>query len=191
MPAGGGAAPAGVRGAMIGGRGTSAGTVALLALLVVILLFGGERDGGPGDAGDGALRPGATVRAPVSRVVDGDTIEVRIGGRTEDVRYIGVDTPETVKPGTPVECFGPEASERNHELVEGRTLRLRFDRELRDDYGRLLAYAWAGERFVNGALVAGGYARTLEIEPNTSRAGRLATLQDRAAARGAGLWGQC
>ena len=96
------------------------------------------------------------------------------------MRYIGVDTPETVKPGAPVDCYGPEASARNHELVEGRRVRLRFDDELRDRYGRLLAYVYVGETLVNAALIRGGYARTLEIEPNTSEAGRFARLQERA-----------
>ncbi len=102
------------------------------------------------------------------RVVDGDTIVASVDSEDEYVRYIGVDTPETVKPDTPVQCFGPNASDENHRLVEGRTVRLVFDREARDDYGRLLAYVYAGRRFVNAELVRGGYARTLEIAPNTS-----------------------
>jgi micrococcal nuclease len=125
------------------------------------------------------------------RVVDGDTIVASVDGRTEDVRYIGVDTPETVKPDAPVQCYGPKASAKNHRLVEGRTVRLVLDRELRDDYGRLLAYVYAGPRFVNAELVRGGYARTLAIEPNTSHAGQLERLAARAAQAGRGLWGAC
>jgi micrococcal nuclease len=170
-------------------RAISAGSVLLLALLVW-LLADGPRDGGAGGSGT-AERVQGPVRAEVLRVVDGDTIEVELDGREEDVRYIGVDTPETVKPGTPVQCFGPEASARNHELAEGRTVRLVFDRELRDDYGRLLAYVHAGGKLVNAELVAGGYARTLEIEPNTSRAPMLARLEERAAVAGRGLWSAC
>ena len=124
-------------------------------------------------------------------MIDGDTIEVDLDGESEDVRYIGVDTPETVKPDTPVQCFGPEASERNHELVEGRTVRLEFDRERRDIYGRLLAYVYVGDRFINADLVRGGFARTLEIEPNTSRAGPLGRLAAAAGEAGRGLWGRC
>ena len=70
-------------------------------------------------------------------------------------------------------------------------MRLEFDRELRDDYGRLLAYVYVGEEFVNAELVAGGYARTLEIEPNTSRAEQLGRLETEAGAAGRGLWGAC
>jgi micrococcal nuclease len=170
------------------GRGS--GAVALLVVLVLILLFGGPSEpGGTGDE-DGTAARGA-AEAEVLRVIDGDTIEVELDGRTEDIRYIGVDTPETVKPGEPVQCFGPEASAFNHELVEDRDVRLEFDRELRDDYGRLLAYVFVGDRFVNAALIAGGYARTLEIEPNTSRAEQLGRLEDAAGAAGRGLWDAC
>jgi micrococcal nuclease len=127
------------------------------------------------------------VQARVVRVVDGDTIVASVDGSDEYVRYIGVDTPETVKPDTPVQCYGPRASDENHRLVEGRTVRLTFDREVRDDYGRLLAYVHAGERFVNAELVRGGYARTLAIEPNTSYAGQFQRLAARAASAGRGL----
>lgn len=178
---------------MLGGRGVGAGSVAVLVILVLVLLLGDRESddgGGPSDSGGGAPA-GKAVTADVSRVVDGDTIEVDLGGDEEDVRYIGIDTPETVKPDTPVQCFGPEASERNHELVEGRRVRLVFDRERRDVYGRLLAYVYVGDDFVNGELIEGGYARTLEIEPNTSRAEQLARLQQEASDAGRGLWGAC
>ena len=177
------------------GPGGGAGALALLAILIYLLLAGGGDDGGSGGSsgagGSNGLAPGDTVSARVVRVVDGDTIEVSIGGREDDVRYIGVDTPETVKPGEPVQCFGPEASEFNHDLVEGRTVELEFDRELRDAYDRLLAYVFVGDEMVNEELVAGGYARTLEIEPNTSRAEQLSALEERAGREGLGLWGAC
>jgi micrococcal nuclease len=177
-----------------GGRGGGAGALALLAILLYLLLAGGSGD--RGDPVDGS-RPGGeieahgTVSARVVRVVDGDTIEVSIDGTTDDVRYIGVDTPETVKPGEPVQCYGPQASEFNHQLVDGQTVRLEFDAELRDVYGRLLAYVYAGHRFVNEELLRGGFARTLEIEPNTSRAADLAAVEARAGKAGEGLWSAC
>src|SRR4051794_7990152 len=94
----------------------------------------------------------------VTRVVDGDTIHVAVGGRDETVRYIGVDTPESVKPGTPVQCFAKRASAFNDRLVAGERVRLVRDAEERDRYGRLLAYVYrARDRlFVNAALVRGG-----------------------------------
>ena len=156
----------------------------LVLLLVVVLLILRPWEGG-GDEG-----PTQTV-ALVTRVVDGDTIEARIGGQVEDVRYIGVDTPETVKPDTPVQCFGPQASAFNHRLVERRRVRLVFGVERRDAYGRLLAYVYLGRRFVNAALVRRGLARTLTIPPNNRFAPLLRRLEMRAARAGRGLWGAC
>ncbi len=115
---------------------------ALLASLALVALLAGCGSGSESGAG---LSPAAhAVTAKVVRVVDGDTIEVSIDGSDEDVRYIGIDTPETVKPDTPVQCYGPQASAEDHRLVEGRTVRLVFDRERRDVYGRLLAYVYVG-----------------------------------------------
>ena len=125
------------------------------------------------------------------RAVDGDTIEARIGGRVEDVRYIGVDTPETVKPDTPVQCFGPRASSFNHRLVEGRRVRLVFGVERRDVYGRLLAYVYLGHRFVNAMLARRGLARSLTIPPNDRFAPLFRRLELRAGRGGRGLWGEC
>lgn len=124
-------------------------------------------------------------------MVDGDTVEARIEGEVEDVRLIGVDTPETVKPGTPVQCFGPQASHFAHGLLEGSRVRLVFGAERRDAYGRLLAYAYLGDRFVNAMLIRRGLARTLTIPPNDRFAPRLRQLELRAARAGRGLWGAC
>ena len=124
-------------------------------------------------------------------MVDGDTIEARIGDRIEDVRLIGVDTPETVKPDTPVQCYGPRASHFTHRLLEGRTVRLVLGVERRDVYGRLLAYVHLGPRFVNAALVRRGLARSLTIPPNDRFAPLFEALARRAARAGRGLWGTC
>lgn len=144
-----------------------------------------------GEPGAPTFAPGDEVNAPVVRVVDGDTIKVEIEGREEYVRYIGVDTPETVDPDQPVQCFGHRASVLNDKLVAGETVRLRFDAEQRDAYGRLLAYVYAGRELVNAELVRRGFARTLTIAPNTSKAGLFARLEHAAAVRGRGLWGAC
>jgi micrococcal nuclease len=163
-----------------------------LAVLAVVAALGGRLDvlGG----GDGATGAGGGARvAQVVRVVDGDTIKVRVGAKRDTVRYIGVDTPESVKPGTPVQCFAKAASTANAQLVSGRRVRLVADREPRDRYGRLLAYVYRADdgRFVNAALVSAGYARTLTIRPNDRFASRFAALQSAARARGRGLWGAC
>jgi len=136
---------------------------------------------------------GTSASALVTRVVDGDTVQVRLGDRLEKVRYIGIDTPESVKPGTPVQCFAEAASAENRRLVEGRRVTLRFDAERRDRYGRLLAYVYLGPdgTFVNADLVRLGYARTLTIPPNVAHAGMLARLAAGARAQGRGLWHAC
>jgi micrococcal nuclease len=165
-----------------GGRGS----VLLLLLVAVVLLRPWESwDELGGDEGP------RSAQAYVTRVVDGDTIEVQLDGEEEDVRYIGVDTPETVKPGAPVDCFGPQASNFNHRLVEGRRVRLVFDEERRDVYGRILAYVYLGKRFVSAELVRRGFARTLTIPPNDNFAKRLKRLEIAAARAGRGLWGAC
>ena len=135
--------------------------------------------------------PPASATALVTRVVDGDTVEVALDGGEEDVRYIGVDTPETVKPGTPVQCFGHRASDFNHRLAEHRQARLVFGVERRDIYGRLLAYVYIDHRFINAELVRKGFARTLAIAPNTRYEGLFGRLELHAARLGRGLWGAC
>jgi micrococcal nuclease len=140
-------------------------------------------------------QPRATTfgRAEVVRVVDGDTIRVRLDGRTERVRYIGVDTPESVKPGTPVQCYAKRAAAANTALVAGRSVRLVGDVEHRDRYGRLLAYVYREPdgAFVNAQLVRDGYARTLTIAPNVAHARQFAQLAQTARRSGRGLWRAC
>jgi micrococcal nuclease len=160
------------------------GSLVLLAVATLLILRPWENNS-RADAG-----PRSAI-AFVTRAVDGDTVEARIGDRIEDVRYIGIDTPETVKPDTPVQCFGPQASTYNHRLVEGRTVRLVFGVERRDVYGRLLAYVHLGRRFVNAILVRRGFARTLTIPPNDRFAPLFRRLELRAARDGRGLWGAC
>lgn len=161
------------------------GSAVLVVLVAALLLRPWEELGDAGAAGP------ASARVQVTRVVDGDTIEVLLDGETEDVRYIGVDTPETVKPESPVECFGPQASSFNHRLVEGRQARLVFGVERRDVYGRLLAYVYRDGRFVNAELLRKGFARTLTFPPNDRFADRFKRLEIRAARLGRGLWGAC
>jgi micrococcal nuclease len=159
-----------------------------LAVLVAALAatsLGGWRLGAARAPGSG----GGPAR--VTAVVDGDTLEVAWAGRRERVRLLGVDTPETVDPHRPVGCYGPEAAAFTHRRLEGRTVRLSFDRQHRDRYGRLLAYVELDGRRFNDELLTGGYARVLVIPPN-GRHGR-AMLDEELAARaaGRGLWGAC
>jgi micrococcal nuclease len=136
----------------------------------------------------------AASDATVVRVVDGDTIIARLGtGREERVRYIGIDTPESVKPGTPVQCFAKAASDFNAGLVEGRRVRLVGDVEERDRYGRLLAYVYRepDDVFVNEELVRQGYARPATFPPNVRFADRFAALAGEARDASRGLWKAC
>ena len=161
-------------------------SVALLVFVVILLLQLGEKDVGEGEGNEPT-----TFTAEVTRVVDGDTVEADIDGREEDVRYIGVDTPESVKPDSPVECYGPEAADFNRRLVEGKTVRMELGAEQRDQYGRVLAYVRLGDTFVNAELLRRGYATTLTIPPNDQYAGQFDRLEREAAAEGRGLWGEC
>jgi micrococcal nuclease len=150
------------------------------------------------DAGSGTTTPNPSDVRPangtVVRVIDGDTVDIDFGGTKERVRLIGIDTPETKKPNTPIECFGPEASEYTHALLpEGTRVAVSRDAEARDDYGRLLVYVYrsADGLFVNLAIVAGGYARPLTIAPNDHFASRFVQAAHDAEAADTGLWGNC
>jgi len=132
--------------------------------------------------------------ATVKRVVDGDTIEIAIGGKTERVRLIGVDTPETKHPTKGVECYGPEASAYTEQLLPtGTALRVERDIEARDKYGRLLLYVYIADSnvFVNLDLVINGYARPMVFEPNTAHKADFAQAATQAELRNVGLWQAC
>ncbi len=122
-------------------------------------------------------------------MVDGDTIDVLIDGSEQRLRYIGINTPETVDPRRPVECFGREASERNRQLVEGRTVGLERDVSETDRFGRLLRYVWLEGEMVNAALVAEGYATATTFPPDVKYADTFAAMEAEARAAGRGLWG--
>jgi micrococcal nuclease len=147
-------------------------------------------------AAGGCAGVAPTGAARVERVIDGDTIVVRIGRGTERVRLIGIDAPEVAKRGEPGECFGDEATRILTDLAPpGGTVVLERDAEPRDVYGRLLAYVSvrSGDRsvLVNRELLVRGAARILRIEPNTARAAEFEAVAAAARASGAGLWGAC
>jgi micrococcal nuclease len=148
-----------------------------------------------------ALEPGGFETATVTRVVDGDTIEVRITGLQEgpgaglvdvgkryDVRLIGIDTPESVDPNSPVECFGKEASRAAAAFLDGREVRLVDDVENTDSYDRLLRYVYVGDEMANARLVLNGYAHAFTYPPNVRHSELIAELQARARSSDRGLW---
>ena len=149
------------------------------------------------------LEPGGYEQATVEKVIDGDTITVRITarvegpgagaaavGETHDVRLIGIDTPETVKPDSPVECFGREASAAAKALLADQPVRLVDDVENVDSYGRLLRYVYIGDEMANARLVANGYASAYTYPPNVRHSALFVTLQRAARAVERGLWSE-
>lgn len=161
---------------------------------VVLLLLAAATIGGCELAASSTEESGDERSGKVVRVVDGDTIHVLVAdGTKEKVRYIGIDTPESVKPNTPVECFAKAASARNAELVGDERVRLVTDVEERDRYGRLLAYVYR-ERdgvFVNAALVRDGFATQATFPPNVAHEDEFRRLARDARRAGRGLWSAC
>jgi micrococcal nuclease len=130
----------------------------------------------------------------VERVVDGDTIDLRIGGRDERVRLIGIDTPELHTDSGVPECFAVEAARFTADALPiGSEVRLERDIVGRDDYGRLLAYVYrrVDDVLINELAVARGYARPLTIAPNDSFSRRFVGAAAAAEAGDLGLWGAC
>ena len=140
----------------------------------------------------GQHAPGASSEAAVViKVDDGDTIVVRIGSRTDTIRLLGIDTPETHHPTKPVGCYGPEASDFTTARLTGKTVRLEDDVEPRDIYDRRLAYVYLdGHRF-NDELLQKGYARLLVIPPNGAHSRTMLAEELAAKRAGVGLWGAC
>jgi micrococcal nuclease len=174
----------------------------LPALLPVLAAGCGLLHGGPPRApaarDPGAVEspqvPSGAFLARIVRVVDGDTLLARVGGvaRPVRVRVIGVDTPETVKPDTPVACYGPEASAFTKRLLpRGAVVHVAHEPGGDTDrYGRQLWDVWLPDgRFLESVLVAAGAARAYPYPPQTDHATLLAALEDQARAARRGLWG--
>lgn len=125
------------------------------------------------------VNPPSNSRVLVTRVIDGDTIEIEGGER---VRYLGIDAPELN------EHFGREALRKNRELVEGKRVYLEKDIEDRDKYGRLLRYVWIGDIMVNGELVKTGYARSYSYLPNIKYQAYFLQLEIQARDQYLGMW---
>jgi len=137
-----------------------------------------------------AAAQGDPALVQVVRIIDGDTIQVCcVFGDRVKVRYIGVDTPETHHPMRGVEPYGMEAAEANSKLVDGKTVRLEFDVQQLDRYGRTLAYVYLEDgTFVNAWLVEKGYAMVMTVPPNVKHQELFLKLQREAREAGRGLW---
>ncbi len=181
-------------------RARSLLVVVVLALLALLRWWQDQRPGEPGLPGErpSATRPAELPTSPgsaedlppgeyrVARVVDGDTLLLENQAR---VRLLGVDTPETVRPDSPVEPWGPEAAAFTRSFLGKQAVRLEFDRERVDDYGRYLAYVWIGDRMLNEELLRAGLGRALLRHPyaeSRKRAFRRAQQEAQSAERG--IW---
>ena len=162
----------------------------------------GAADNASGDAVDTVQAPSVDSgtaelgepNAEVARVVDGDTIVAMIDGAEERIRFIGIDTPESVKPNSPVECFGKEASAHLAEyLPPGTPLVLVRDVEARDRYDRLLAYVYRATDglFVNLQMALDGYAQPATYPPNVAHTDEFLAASRKAREAGSGLWSAC
>jgi micrococcal nuclease len=137
---------------------------------------------------------GKTTEASVVRVVDGDTIVVAYGGRQYKVRYIGMNTPETVDPSRPIQWMGPEASAANKTLVAGKSVVLEKDVSETDRYGRLLRYVWLTDgvawTLVNLELINEGFASVSTYPPDVKYVDVYLAAERDARATAVGLWGE-
>lgn len=147
---------------------------------------------GDGDTGINPPKqdpPSDKVAATVVDVVDGDTIKVKMNGKTETVRFLLIDTPETVHPTVPDEPCGPEASAFTKKMLpKGTKVTLEFDKDKRDKYGRLLAYVYVGGKSVQEALLAAGLAEVVVYPPNNKYEAKYRAIEAEAKKAKKGLW---
>jgi len=166
-------------------------------LLLLLAACGGSAPSGPPPVASDApvvAVPSGSFTAVVQRVVDGDTFLARVGGAgpAVRVRLLGVDTPETVKPNTPVACFGHAASALTTRLITGVRVTAAFESEHTDAYQRQLWDVWLPDgRFLAGLLAASGTSRILPYRPNIEHASELAAAESLARRERRGLWRAC
>ena len=160
------------------------GWIWLLLLSVCLFLTACGGNGGT----TGGFDASKYEKAVVKRVVDGDTLLLANDKR---VRLIGVNTPETVKPNSPVEAYGKEASEYTKKMLTGKTVYLEKDAGDTDKYGRLLRYVYTEDgKMFNEVLVQEGYAQVMTIQPNVKYQDRFVEAQRQAREGKKGLWKQ-
>jgi micrococcal nuclease len=164
-----------------------------VAVLVVALCWWAAGQVGWVPAPSSTLEQNQPGLYNIDHFVDGDTIAVNMNGKVETIRFIGIDTPETHKPNTPVQCYGPAASAYTKNLIGSNRVRLASDPEStnRDRYDRLLRYVYLPDgTFVNERLVQNGYAFYYPYFPFT-KSGQFRADQQAAMAAHKGVWGNC
>lgn len=127
----------------------------------------------------------------VLQVFDGDTVEVDCNGKIDKVRFIGIDTPETHKPNTPVQCFGPEASDFVLQLLDSKVVTLEKDVEDKDIYNRLLRYVYLDGVMINELIAKRGYSYLLTIPPDVKYTDKFKSAVKYARDNELGLWKSC
>lgn len=161
--------------------------IIILIIAVIVLAFQYVNGDGPFKKSEGDMR-GETYL--VKRVIDGDTIIVDKDGQDERVRLIGIDTPETVKPNTPVQPYGKAASDFTKKHLTHQRVKLEYDRERQDKYGRTLAYVWLGDEMFNVTLVKEGLARAKFYRPNEKYRILIEQAQKEAQKQHLNIWDQ-
>ncbi len=166
--------------------------ISLASSLIALFLIFGQQQGWFGTA-----TQTATISQPglyqIDHFVDGDTIAVKMNGHTESIRMIGVDTPETHKPNTPVQCYGPAASAYTKSLIGNQRVRLEADptNQNRDRYGRLLRYVYLPDnRLIEKELILNGYGFAYTSFPFTKKT-EFVSYEQQAKAANKGLWRNC
>jgi micrococcal nuclease len=170
---------------------------AAVTLVTVVALTGCIPGQGPHGANPPSSGPVPTTGRPpgsyvvVDRVVDGDTIIVRERSGDIRVRLIGVDSPESVKPGIPVQCFALKASDFAKRALTDTLVRLEYDVDRFDRYGRTLAYVWVGSTMFNQDLVLEGYGVVDTVPPNVRYVDLFLAAERDAREHDRGLWSAC
>jgi len=166
--------------------------LSLLALLISGLVYVGQQQGWLKSAGQTVSQNQPGLYS-INHFIDGDTVAVNMNGAVETVRLIGVDTPETHKPNTPVQCYGPAAAAYTKNVIGKQSLRLVADSlsTNRDRYGRLLRYVYLPNgQLLNELLIQNGYGFYYPYFP-FSKSTQFATDEQGAMAAHKGLWGNC
>ena len=164
----------------------------VFSLLIFLLLVLANRYGWFNGAGK-QLEKNQPGLYSINHFVDGDTITVNMNGKAETVRFVGVDTPETHKPNTPVQCYGPAAAAYTKNTIGSSSVRLVADSLTtnRDRYNRLLRYVYLPDgRLLNELLIQNGYGFYYPYFP-FSKSAQFSADQDQAKAAGKGLWSNC
>ena len=169
-------------------------STAIICMILGCILFLGKASPTSGSYSAPLVVIDQNEEYPVTDVIDGDTFKASVASRIITVRLLGMDTPETVDPRKPVQCYGKEASDETKRLLDGRKVSLKQNpnREVRDKYGRYLAYVYRDDGlFVNEHLIQNGFAR--EYTYGSAYSLQKEFLNDQAVAQkeGKGLWSEC